>query len=402
MSDGSSDSSTGQQPLTRKRLYEIVWSESMVQAAKRFGITDVGLAKICRSNDIPLPPQGYWSRNASNRGGPQLPLPNPDSDTRIVIRGVSHRPKKPALPDDIAEVIAAVRRKQSPVVVRDNLRGAHPLVTSANDELRSARCGPERIIIVPDSPSLQLAVSKNSLRRALLVMDAVLRAICRCADAICPGPRIAMLGTEVVLRMTEVMERKPVDDDESFSISEGYDFHHRRRDRVPSGRLTLQVRDGQNRFYDQQVWRDTPTKPLESQMEILIDGLFAFVGRELQSHKREEQQAVQREQSRLSLLEAERRRAERAKVVAVEYQRFEKLLDESKRWHRSQRLRAYIAAKKEQYLAIHAEIEPDSEFGQWLRWAMSCADWLDPLAASPPSLLDERVEGIQPSPRRIY
>ncbi len=52
---------------TRKDLYDLVWSEPMVSLAKRFGLSDVGLAKACRALDVPLPYRGYWAKRAAGR-----------------------------------------------------------------------------------------------------------------------------------------------------------------------------------------------------------------------------------------------------------------------------------------------------------------------------------------------
>jgi hypothetical protein len=51
--------------LSRKELYEIVWSKPMTTLAKEYGISDVGLAKICRRHQVPLPPRGYWAKLAA-------------------------------------------------------------------------------------------------------------------------------------------------------------------------------------------------------------------------------------------------------------------------------------------------------------------------------------------------
>ncbi len=39
----------------RQELYELVWSEPLKQLAVQFEISDVGLAKACRRNNIPRP-----------------------------------------------------------------------------------------------------------------------------------------------------------------------------------------------------------------------------------------------------------------------------------------------------------------------------------------------------------
>lgn len=46
--------------ISRKELYEKVWSIPIVQLAKKYNLSDNGLRKICKNFDIPLPPVGYW------------------------------------------------------------------------------------------------------------------------------------------------------------------------------------------------------------------------------------------------------------------------------------------------------------------------------------------------------
>jgi hypothetical protein len=41
--------------LTREQLYESVWAEPIYRLAPRCGITDVGMAKLCRRYKIPVP-----------------------------------------------------------------------------------------------------------------------------------------------------------------------------------------------------------------------------------------------------------------------------------------------------------------------------------------------------------
>ena len=46
--------------LTRQQLYDEVWSEPMTKLAVKYGLSDVGLAKICNRNHIPKPKVGHW------------------------------------------------------------------------------------------------------------------------------------------------------------------------------------------------------------------------------------------------------------------------------------------------------------------------------------------------------
>ena len=60
-------------------LYEAVWNKPVRTLAKEWGLSDVGLAKVCRRYDIPLPPLGHWAKVAVGRGMRRPPLTgNPD------------------------------------------------------------------------------------------------------------------------------------------------------------------------------------------------------------------------------------------------------------------------------------------------------------------------------------
>jgi hypothetical protein len=48
--------------LSRKELYELVWSEPMKILAPRFGISDVALRKACARAEIPTPGPGHWAK----------------------------------------------------------------------------------------------------------------------------------------------------------------------------------------------------------------------------------------------------------------------------------------------------------------------------------------------------
>jgi hypothetical protein len=61
--------------LSREELYELVWSEPMTALAKRFGLSDNGLRKRCKSMDVPTPPRGYWERTKHGHRAKRPPLP---------------------------------------------------------------------------------------------------------------------------------------------------------------------------------------------------------------------------------------------------------------------------------------------------------------------------------------
>ena len=69
--------------LTRNELYEMIWTEPMTKVAPRFGLSDVGLAKVCKRDDIPRQPAGYWAQKQVGKEPDRTPLPPAEDKARI-------------------------------------------------------------------------------------------------------------------------------------------------------------------------------------------------------------------------------------------------------------------------------------------------------------------------------
>ena len=54
-------------PVDRETLYNEVWTDPVTVVAPRYGLSDVGLAKICRALAIPRPSRGYWAKVKAGR-----------------------------------------------------------------------------------------------------------------------------------------------------------------------------------------------------------------------------------------------------------------------------------------------------------------------------------------------
>jgi hypothetical protein len=71
---GMTDQATSR-TVTRAELYDQVWSTPMLKLAAQYGITNVGLAKICKRLAVPTPGLGYWARIQHGQKPPRLALP---------------------------------------------------------------------------------------------------------------------------------------------------------------------------------------------------------------------------------------------------------------------------------------------------------------------------------------
>jgi hypothetical protein len=61
--------------LERQKLYEEVWLTSMIMLAKKYGLSDRGVAKICARMNVPASPRGHRARSAAGQVVTQGLLP---------------------------------------------------------------------------------------------------------------------------------------------------------------------------------------------------------------------------------------------------------------------------------------------------------------------------------------
>ena len=77
--------------IARQTLYEQGWTTPMSRLSRTYGMSDVGLAKICKQHCIPRPPRGYWSKKSNGKATRRKTLP-PVSDPRLEKVYIDPRP----------------------------------------------------------------------------------------------------------------------------------------------------------------------------------------------------------------------------------------------------------------------------------------------------------------------
>jgi len=263
--------------ISRKELYEQVWSEPVMQLAKRYGFSDVWLAKICRRHDIPRPPRGYWARKQSGQKVPRTPLPKrKDGPIKIYVRPFDSREQDTADNKDIPE-----RRAIPNIVVPEVLKDPHPLIKTLSEILAS--CKPDRAgILVPSvDHCLNIRVSRESLPRALRIMDALIKTVEAMGfDVSIPKKetQVKVLDVSINIGIGEELYRRRLKAKDHDLDRHYYDFGFNRYEdqAIPSGRLFLSI--GDLGFYSagecRKNWRDTETKRLEDSLKSFMSGLI--------------------------------------------------------------------------------------------------------------------------------
>lgn len=127
--------------LTREELYERIWSTSARHLAKEFGISDVGLAKICKRYRIPKPPVGYWTRVAHGNAPKRAPLRAgedlPPLPIAIKARS-SHPTSMDTLHPDVRESLGKPSALR-PIKVSKRLISPRPIVAHTLKSLNAGR-----------------------------------------------------------------------------------------------------------------------------------------------------------------------------------------------------------------------------------------------------------------------
>lgn len=160
----SSPQVDGSVTISREELYRQVWQEPMTKVAPRYGLSDVGLAKVCRKYDIPRPPVGHWAKLGFGHHVEQTPLPELDDESLQEIHffreqffGVATQPTVPVR-DAITVEVAA------------RLSNPHALVSQSKDILSAGEATGRTL-----AKCLSISVSPSSLPRALRIFDALIK-----------------------------------------------------------------------------------------------------------------------------------------------------------------------------------------------------------------------------------
>lgn len=390
--------SDGVKTISRKKLFEKVWSKPMIAISKEYGLSDVGMAKLCKRHNIPRPPRGYWARIASGQMPHKAVLPQPDNDVTIQIW--AHEGES-ALPPKIREETEPALEKIGPISVRDDLRGCHWLVGLAKEMLSNREAEANGLYILPRDAPLCLRVSKASFHRALRIMDALIKGMEDQGWKVGEGPKANVLGMDISLSLSEGLMAK-TEEPEGGDLKGSYYFRHNRitHKQVPSGDLVLMI-DGE--YWDgrcRRKWADGIRQRLENLLPDILGEMIVIAGRRKQRQIEREEEERRREEQRQREREELERKIRLKKQIRAEQAKVDALLQEAEDWRQSRELRAYIESRKQRHGENQKGAALSDDFEKWLRWATEQADRLDPLASSPPSILDKATSDVMEAEER--
>jgi len=276
------------------------------------------------------------------------------------------------------------------IMVPTTLRGAHQFVITTRKAAIGLRAESDgRIRVGPQMGVVHLVLSRPLLRRALLVVQALLRDVIRRGWEVVshtgtgygdrPGVAIEIRGHRYPLEIDELTDSLPFTQAEiaAWRTESNWKWEiERRAGKTPPPQLKRKQATGRLRLLlpngyagGRATWAEGPRGPLESKLPSVLRTLE-------QRASADDEAAVKR-----AHLAEERRREQEAREAQVrrarvENARAERLLAEVAAWRRSIDVRCYLDALEKKLPLPDADERP--RLAKWCCWARGWANRSDP------------------------
>lgn len=158
----------------------------MMQLAKEYDISDVGLVKICKKLNVPRPPQGYWARK-HREGPPALPPTKGPTFHEFDIYDVPRPDETNYVDPRTKELVANEKDPKNAIKVGQRLGTLHPLVETTRRYMEKAGVDEYKRVITYHKGCLGINVCEESVSRSLRILDALAKALERRGFSIEPG-----------------------------------------------------------------------------------------------------------------------------------------------------------------------------------------------------------------------
>lgn len=361
--------------VSRKDLYDEVWSQSMVKLAKKYGISDVALAKRCRKRNIPMPGLGYWAKVQAGHNPRKKALPSSDNNDPIIIKPYKLRAEIKT--ENVRKEVEAIKEKvaKTPIiVVPEKLLKPHPLVKITRKYLKTSKSNDFGYHSDIPKECLDISVSDKQFRRALLIMDTLMKELEKRGFKMAPlngrgreSTAAIIMDEKVHFGIVEIYDKFLKQLPEGQKEPTPYDYTSK-----PCGRLKLKIIESPWRSDGlRKTWSDGKCQKIENILNEFIDGMIVIAGK-LHEWTLEQQESERKEKEERIL---------RQKIIEYyedEEKKVNNLMSDMSNWNKSMQLRAYIKVVKKKHI----------KGSEWIKWAYDQADRLDPLKKSPKSILD--------------
>ena len=374
--------------ITRKELYDLVWSEPLTTICKRFGLTDNGLRKHCKSMDIPTPPPGYWAKVKYGKKAEKTPLPGNYKGNKQSTELTEVDPSKQA-EVDLTTPINPIKELEIEITSGDTSSFVVPELLYAKDALiidtkEKFRQEAENVHLKKNpfktkiGPTLDIQVSMQMLERGLRIFETIIKALKY------RGHKVSIEGNKTYVIIED--EKIKVDLRERRKQVPAASGSFYRFDTAYAGELQFNVFNEYERVIS--TFKDTPRSRIEDKIISIVANL------EIRS-KTIKEDRIEAERIRIIREKEERERQQFKEKRKQEYHEFLSLFSMAERLHKTFILRQYISTYED---FVKNSNEMNEEIAAKIKWAREKADWLDPFINKEDLYMDHynKDEIIQP------
>ena len=377
--------------ISRKELYDLVWAEPMTSICTRFGLSDNGLRKHCKSMNIPTPPVGYWSKLKYGKS-PEIILLPPEQDAVKQSTVLNEVDLSAETGVNLTAPVNRFKARELEVGSGDTTCFVVPEVLYAKDPIiidtkEKRRLESENLYLKRNpykskiGPTLDLYVSDKSMDRALSIFATVINALRFRGHNIKVTDRstfAVIQGEEIQINLTERRKQDRSSENPYYST----DF---------CGELQFNIFYG---YRDWDTWKEKDTIKDTSHTKIEDKMVSIIANLEVRAEKIKEKR-IEDEIRRLKHEQEERERKDFEEKKKSELKEFKSLFKMAERLHKTLILRQYIDTY-EQFIKKDGEIS--AEIAQKIQWAREKADWLDPFIDNDDLYMDyyDKDEIIRP------
>ena len=375
-----------QRSFTRQELYELVWNHPRTALAKQLGVSDVWIAKQCRSVCIPMPPPGYWARAQHGKSSrrPSLPTRLPGHLRAVVIgdspssrwgrvKDWSEQPAPPVFEEDMSDQVGAALALIGKIAAKRDLSQPHRALSRilAREEKRRATFAERGWSL--DKPLFEDTAHQRQLR-IFNSLSWILDCVVSGSDVLDDDQWIKGLGTTHRLRLRidfggTAMDVRFLEPTAAIKVI----------GEKPPATTTIRIEPAR-RDLPAEEWRDQPGDRLEQQLPEITKALLLSAERRLRfESQRQYEWRLERHQEHLKELEARRVEAEQRRLLAIEERRKkirDGILALAQDARMARELRSLITSL-EQHPDLQGELP--ATFKAWRNEALELAASLDPM-----------------------
>lgn len=173
-----------QAPLTRQKLYDLVWSTPISSLSKQFGLSDKGLSKKCIKHKIPTPSLGYWAKVKNGKKTRKVLLPKlEDKEKHLDTVDFRMSRREDPLVSQVKEKFKTEGNERKTKIQNDKpsklpvIQTYHPLISKLRNNVGKPHSFDKYSRVTFSScPNMGIKVSKPSFDRTCQLLEVLIRA----------------------------------------------------------------------------------------------------------------------------------------------------------------------------------------------------------------------------------